>query len=509
MRPDVVRFFRDKRFLNFGLSDAQAGALKVIYGQELTPIERRAVKPHLRTEYVRREHREAALVVGRRGGKSRISAGIALYESVFGGYEKYLAPGELGVIPVISSSMRQTSVVKNYVSSMLKNSPVLSPYVSNDTADGVELTNGLSLACLPCSSKGIRGFAFPCAVLDELGFWRYEGYVDSDRDVMDAVRPAQMQFANPKLIMISSPWIRRGVLWDTYRRPRRNCVVLQAPTWQWNPNITRADLNDEFEADPAAAAREYGAQFSTAITAKFAPADIERAMAGNYESIPPQSGIQYMAAIDPGGRVDSFTLAIGHIQDGAVIVDLAVEWPAPVDTEQVLHQLAGHLRTYRVKQLFSDPYGSDFLKTLLRQHGINIIQIAFTALLKSRSYSTLGYLLRNGAIALPAHQELQRQLQNIEERKQPGGGVTIGAPNMIGEHDDLADALALLVQQLTPNVTRQARRPVRMADFVRGKRPRMSGGQYWLQRFNALKENPGGFLSIQDIERLTKNGSPQ
>ena len=45
---------------------------------------------------------EAAVIVGRRGGKSRILALIAVYLACFRDYAPYLAPGEVATIGVLA-----------------------------------------------------------------------------------------------------------------------------------------------------------------------------------------------------------------------------------------------------------------------------------------------------------------------------------------------------------------------------------------------------------------------
>jgi hypothetical protein len=46
--------------------------------------------------------------VGRRGGKSRISALVALYLACFRDYEPHLAPGEVGTLAVIAAGGRDS-----------------------------------------------------------------------------------------------------------------------------------------------------------------------------------------------------------------------------------------------------------------------------------------------------------------------------------------------------------------------------------------------------------------
>ena len=507
MKPDIVRFFRDKRFLNFPLSVGQAASLKVLYGQELDPAEWQAMKRHLRIKYRRHEFREGVFVEGRRAGKSRRAAGLAIYEGIFGGHEKCLAPGETAVIPVISASKRQTQVVKNYALRMMKDSPALRPHIVNDTSEQIELANGISIMCLPCSSKNIRSFAFPAAVLDEVGFWRYEGYADADKDVLSAVRPAMIQFRRPKLLMISTPWIRAGELWRYYNQPRKEMMIWQSPTWEMNPLISRADLDDEFIEDPVGSNREYGALFTSAISAIFSPDHVERAMERGYTQLKPAYGARYFGAIDPAFTSDSFALVIGHIEYGRVIIDHVVEWKPPVDLEVVTGELAKFCQLYGIRKLWSDQYAAEPLKQVFRRGGVNIETVVFTSQFKTAAYNTLRHLLSGNDIVLPAIHELKAQLLSCEEKRMPGGLVKLGAPG--GLHDDIVDALTLLCHKLTPAAARRPRRPVRMAEALRGKGSRVSGGQYWTQKFRALENNPGGHLSIQDIKRLSGNGSPQ
>ena len=50
--------------------------------------------------------REAWLVVGRRGGKSRIAALIAVFLACFKSYRHILAPGEKGVVAIAPHPIR-------------------------------------------------------------------------------------------------------------------------------------------------------------------------------------------------------------------------------------------------------------------------------------------------------------------------------------------------------------------------------------------------------------------
>jgi len=52
---------------------------------------------------------------------------------------------------------------------------------------------------------------------DEVAFWMSDESANPDIEILNAARPALATTAGP-LIAISSPYARRGALWDTYRR---------------------------------------------------------------------------------------------------------------------------------------------------------------------------------------------------------------------------------------------------------------------------------------------------
>ncbi|MBW1723295.1 MAG: hypothetical protein JRJ78_14725 [Deltaproteobacteria bacterium] len=507
-RPDIVKFFRDPRFLNFPLSPAQAAALKTFYGRSLIPAERRFMQKCLKGVYrPGKEYSEGALICGRRSGKSRLAAGIAIFEALFGGHQKFLAPGEVGTIPVVSASMRQTSVVKGYVSAMLKGSPLLKRHILNETADSVELSNGMTILCLPCSSKSIRGFSFPCVICDEIAYWPLEGFHNADVDVLDAIRPAMATFEKPKLILLSTPWLRRGELWELYKKPR-GALVWQAATKLMNPTVSAAFLRRMKERDELAYKREFEARFTSAIAAMFDPEHVERAMSQGYLELEPLPGVRYFGSIDPAFTSDSFAVTIAHLQGGRIIVDLVREWKPPVDLGRVTGELAELCGRYGLRFLWSDQYAAEPLKQVFAAGGVRIKTEVFTAQFKLRAFGGLRHLLAIGGIELPDHKELRRQLVSCEERRLPGGGVRIGAPSLRGEHDDLADALALLAEKITPLAARPVRRgPVRVGEACRGRgRQGQSRADYWLEQFRSMPiKSVGKVVSLEEVKKQVNN----
>ena len=69
--------------------------------------------------------REAALVVGRRGGKSRVLALVAVFLAAFRDYTPYLGAGEVATIAVIAANRMQARTIFRYVLGLLEAVPAL------------------------------------------------------------------------------------------------------------------------------------------------------------------------------------------------------------------------------------------------------------------------------------------------------------------------------------------------------------------------------------------------
>jgi hypothetical protein len=104
--------------------------LKALFGLHLDETETALYRTHTgRTEAPAEPFpfKEAALVVGRRGGKSRILALIAVYLACFRDYAPYLAPGEVATIAVIAADRKQARSIFRFTIGLLRAVPMLAP----------------------------------------------------------------------------------------------------------------------------------------------------------------------------------------------------------------------------------------------------------------------------------------------------------------------------------------------------------------------------------------------
>jgi len=156
------------------------------------------------------------------------------------------------------------------------------------------------------------------------------------------------------------------------------------------------------------------------------------------KSLPPISGFSYRAFIDPsGGSADSMALAIGHREDGRVIIDAVRESKPPFSPEQVVQEYSSLLDKYRINEVTGDRYGGDWPREHFRNNGF---RYEVADLPKADLYRELLPLIDSARIELLDHPRLVTQLLGLERRTSRGGRDSIDhGPH---GHYDLANMVA-------------------------------------------------------------------
>lgn len=388
-----------------------------------------------RTESATEAHDELWLVVGRRGGKSHAAALLAVFEAAFKDHRDKLAAGEWATVLLLAADRPQARTLLRYVRGMFEH-PMLKPLVQRETAEGLELTNRCAIEIGTASHRSTRGYTMAAVIADEIAFWSNEG-ARPDAEVIAAVRPALATLGG-KLIALSSPYARRGALWDTYKRhygkPGR-VLVAQAPSRTMNPLLLQRVVDDAIKDDSARACAEYLAQFRSDIASFVDPQVIEAATRPKPLELPPQTGTRYVAFVDPsGGGKDEFSMAIAHAEkDGAVIDLVTGRRGSPAET---VAEFALILKRYNVTKVTGDRYAGRWPADEFQAHGITY---AASELDRSGLYIELLAALNSGRVEIPPCQITQRQLSGLERRTGRARDVIDHAP---GAHDDRANSIA-------------------------------------------------------------------
>ena len=395
---------------------------------------------------------EVTVIAGARAGKdSRISAPIMCYEALFGGHETYLAKGERAMVPLIAQDLRATRIAFGYIRDYLTESPLLASQVSDLQTFELTLANGIHVACFPSTLRSVRGWSIPVAGLSEVAFFRLEGQANADVEIQASIRRGMIGFPQTRLVKISTPYMKSGVLHDDFTRgfgqDDPDLLVWRASTALMNPTIKTERLERERRLDPSRFAREFEAEFAEESDAFLPYAWVEDAVRPHRFELPPRDGVLYHAAVDPsGGGPDAFALAICHAEGSGtgarVVLDLVRGWSRQglhgVDLTGVVAEIAAVLKRYRLTRVTGDCYAGQWVPQAFAGVGITYREAPVD---KSTAFAELEPLFAEGRIDLLDHPQLVKELKSLERRLRAGGRVFVDHPH--GGHDDHATAMAL------------------------------------------------------------------
>jgi hypothetical protein len=408
------------------LTDAERAIFTKLTGREREPLQRVD---------------ELAAVIGRRGGKSRAMAVLSTYIASLCDHD--LVRGERGVLLCIAPDQRQASIVLGYAEAAFEQSPILRQLVVARSNDVLELSNGVNIEVRAASFRRLRGPTYVAVISDEAAFWYSDEFsANADAEILNAVRPGLATTGGP-LIIASSPYAKRGVLWEVHKRHYGAggdplILVAQGTSRELNPSLPQSVVDRAMERDAASAEPEYLANFRTDLAAYIDREVVEACVArGVYERLP-MADTTYSSFTDPsGGSHDSFTLALGHRRDAVAVIDVVREVRPPFSPEGVVAEFADLLKRYGISKVCGDKYAGEWPVEQFSKHGICYEQSAKP---KSDLYRDLLPLINSGQVELLDHPRAVSQLCSLERRTARGGRDSIDhAP---GAHDDIANAIA-------------------------------------------------------------------
>ena len=244
-----------------------------------------------------------------------------------------------------------------------------------------------------------------------------------------------------KLLIASSPYSKRGILWDGYEKhfgkDDASALCWVATTLESNPTASKAFIDQKLEEDYELAMAEYFAQWRSDISGFIDIAALKDCIdAGVYERDVDYRN-RYVAFCDPsGGRSDAFTLAIGHRTGGTVILDVIRERAAPFSPQSVVEEYSRILKKYRINTVHSDKYAGEWVAEAFRVHGLNVEY----AKPKSELYIDFLAMCNSGGIRLLDHQKMINQFLGLERRTHRSGKDSVDH----GRHgkDDTANCTA-------------------------------------------------------------------
>jgi len=426
--------------------------LKAIFGLSMDKKETGIYKEYTgRTDIPKEQFKEIFAIIGRRGGKSFISAIVAAYLAVFHDWKQYLVPGELGWIMCIASDRRQAQVVMGYIKAIFRLKS-FAGMVEVAVKEEIRLKNQVAISVKTSDFRTLRGFSILAAICDEVAFWRDENSCNPAKEILTALRPGLATMPGSMLINISSPYSKSGPLYESFRdlygTDDPDVLVIKAPSKAMNPTLPDRVIDKALKDDYAAAKAEWLAEFRDDLEAYLSPEIIDASIVPGRYALPRLDETEYFAFTDPsGGRGDSFTLAICHQEyrnkedeedeEIKIVLDRLEEMRPPFNPRECVSAIAQILRKYNIEEVTGDAYAGEWVTRSFEDEDIYYRN---SDLSKSEIYIEFLPLLMQRSVELLDNARLAGQLKSLERRTRSGGRDIVDHPR--GLHDDCANVCA-------------------------------------------------------------------
>jgi hypothetical protein len=387
-----------------------------------------------------RRVRELWCVIGRRAGKSRMAAALAVFLALF--QQHKLAKGETGHVLVLAATADQARTVFQYALGFVESAELLRREVSSVTQHEIRLKNNVTIAVHVNSYRTVRGKTLLACVFDEVSFWRDEGSATPDVETYRAVLPSLVA-SNGMLIGISTPYRRMGLLHAKHRDhfgvEGDGVLVVQGDSATFHPTLSAELIAAHKAADPEAAVAEWDARFREDISQFLSEDLIELAIdRSRPPELPPQQGLRYHLFVDAsGGRHDHYTACVSRKDKaGRFICDVLRGFAPPFDPQAVTREIATLAKEYRCTRVYGDAYSADWIVSAFKE-----CHVSYERSTKNKSELYLEGLpiFSRGLVSLPEHRRLGRELRLLERHVSRVGRDQVDHPK--SGSDDYANAV--------------------------------------------------------------------
>jgi hypothetical protein len=379
-----------------------------------------------------------AIIAGRRAGKDRAIAVLVAYLTGLCIWDDVKAPGEILVALCLAPDQRIARILLSFIGATFEGSPVLKKMAASHAGDSLLLTNGISIEVRAATARRLRGPTYCLVALDEIAHFLNDGTNDA-ATIIDAVAPGLATTRGP-LLMFSSPWSKRGPLYDAFKShygPAGDVqtLVVQAASRDLNPTLAKGVVDKAIAKNKTMAASEYLGQFQEGLSsfliepAVYACVDEERFEIG------PDTTSKFFAHADSAGGsgASAFTIALARKAGDQVELCALRERGAPFSPDEVIEEYASLLKRYGVTEVTGDKFGGGFSFDAWKRHGITFIEAKKST---SDAYGDFAPLIASKRVTLLNNTRLIGQLLALESRTSARGKPLIQPPP--GALDDLA-----------------------------------------------------------------------
>lgn len=392
--------------------------------------------------------------VGRGAAKSTALYRLALFFALFG---DFAVPGERHWAICLSRLKEESSKGIGIIAAWLGVLGV--PHrTSGDTIELLNQPRGIRIvAASVAATSGWRAFfvgrderaKWPTSELDE----REAEEIDTSATAMTATHARAPQ------LYFGSAWGAFGSFYDavTAGSDEHRVVLGPAPSWVAAPHITEESTRKK-ERVESKWRREYKCEFQESTEESFYPVSlVDRARRAAEGDIPPETGVSYVAAIEPSLGKNAWTLVVvGRREvDGRTKASVvcAREWRAPLgghfDMGLQLETVAGVVRRY-TREVFTDQYHGESLAAIASRLEL---QVTITVDKPTQSerlerYESVLTRLSDDEIELHQDRRLRADLLSVKRRFTPSGFVVHLPIGGDGRHCDYAPSVILALSRV-------------------------------------------------------------
>jgi hypothetical protein len=441
--------------------------------------------------------RDLVLLLGRRSGKSWLTALISAYEaykliSIPDPVAHYGIDGDIWIVNMSTTAENAKDIIFKQIKKFIDICPVFEGRIHKSLEDRICLYTDADIALMErnkeagkkiehegsvviasghSNSRALRGHACSIVVYDEMAFFvsdsknTDEGGAGDAYNAMSRSLSGFFRFGEGRNVVISTPDLPSGFFFNHFINSQKEdrSIVFQIPTWDADPiGHPMSILKPEFDKDFEKANAEYGAQFRFQASSSYFPRTlVEDAMKRRPNWFKHDRGplsFQYYMHIDTAKTTDRWAIMVAHPEWRHnpecneklmwVVEDYSITFSAPnkgyLNPDKIIDECVFPLlKNFNVVSISSDQFFSLEQKNKLNARGHRYRELQYNGPGKNKIYETARDYFINCRIELCNDDfDLQGELCNIMiDREHNPPKILKNEKDKDFPNDDTVDAL--------------------------------------------------------------------